>query len=57
MWETLFIWTIIAVCAFYVGRKFFRQWRRALDPHAGVSCDCSCSGCGTTSCDSKKGPV
>jgi hypothetical protein len=44
MWQTLLIWLIIALCAFFIGRRFFRQWRSALSGKT-VSC-CLDSGCG-----------
>jgi GTPase Era involved in 16S rRNA processing len=37
MWQTLLIWLIIALCAFFIGRRFFRQWRSALSGKT-VSC-------------------
>ncbi len=43
MWQTIIIWLIIALCAFFIGRRFFRQWRSALSGKP-VSC-CLDSGC------------
>ncbi|MCB2217296.1 FeoB-associated Cys-rich membrane protein [Desulfofustis glycolicus] len=52
MWQTILIWLIIALCAFFIGRRFFRQWRSALSGKT-VSCclDSGCSCCpSATSC-------
>ncbi|WP_136805413.1 FeoB-associated Cys-rich membrane protein [Desulfosediminicola flagellatus] len=54
MWENIILWSILGCCAFFVGRRFFRQMRTALDPKANATCDCSCSGCGTSNCNDRK---
>ena len=55
MLENIILWLILAGCAFFVGRKFYRQWRAALDPKGNISCDCGCSGCGSSdNCDTKQ---
>ncbi len=51
MWQTLITLCIIAIAAFFIGRKFYRLILKAVNPGQNVSCDCSCSGCTTTSCD------
>jgi hypothetical protein len=43
MWQTILIWLIIGLCAFFIGRRFFRQWHAALSGKS-VSC-CLDSGC------------
>ena len=50
MVENIILWAIIALCAFFIGRKFFRQWRAALDPKADIPCSCGCSGCNSIKC-------
>lgn len=50
MREDILIWIIIGSCALVAGRRFYRQWRRAVDPRANISCDCGCSGCSTSGC-------
>ena len=56
MWETVVVVVIVSCCAFFVGRKFFRQYRSALDPSASTTCGCECSGCPTSGCDSNTPP-
>ncbi|GEM_PF-1048785 len=53
MWQTLITLCIIAIAAFFIGRKFYRLILKAVNPDQNVSCDCSCSGCNTTRCDKK----
>ncbi|MBT8332986.1 MAG: FeoB-associated Cys-rich membrane protein [Desulfobacterales bacterium] len=45
MWQTIIIWVIIFLCAFFVGRRYWRQWRIALKADQDVGCiqsGCSC---------------
>lgn len=52
--ETIIIWSIIAVSAFFTGRKFYRQWRAAIDKRGQVSCGQGCCSCSTvSSCTTK----
>ena len=43
MIESIIVWTIIAVCAFFIGRKFWRQWRAATSQKGVISCGCGCT--------------
>jgi hypothetical protein len=46
MWQTIIIWAIIALSAFYIFRCFYRKWRIALSPDADGACMASdCCGC------------
>jgi hypothetical protein len=45
MIQTIVIWIIVALCALYIGRRYYRQWRSALrgDQNAGgIESSCSC---------------
>ncbi len=53
MLQNIILWAIIALCALFIGRKFFRQWRAALDPNAKIPCDCGCSDCTSIDCKEK----
>ncbi|MBU1565034.1 MAG: FeoB-associated Cys-rich membrane protein [Proteobacteria bacterium] len=54
MIETILIWIVISVSAFFTGRKFYRQWRTAFDKKSQVSCGQGCCSCGTSSSCSTK---
>jgi len=49
MLEKVIIWTIIAVSAIFIGRKFYRQWRAAFDKNSPISCGQGCCSCDTSS--------
>ncbi|TKB27980.1 FeoB-associated Cys-rich membrane protein [Desulfopila sp. IMCC35006] len=54
MLETIIIWTIIAICAFFTGRRFYRQWKIATSKDSNISCGQSCTCCSDSSCSSRK---
>jgi len=51
MLESIILWSILTVCALYVGKKFYNAICSAIDPKIEMSCGCSCSGCTTPGCD------
>lgn len=53
MFEVILIWVIVAVCAFFTGRRFYRQWKAAVNKDTDISCGEGCSCC-AASCDSRK---
>ena len=40
--QNIIIILIVALCAFFVGRRFYGNFRS----RKGTGCGCSCSGCG-----------
>ncbi|WP_163339631.1 FeoB-associated Cys-rich membrane protein [Desulfopila sp. IMCC35008] len=54
MLQTIISTIIIALCAFFVGRRLYRQFKSAVDPNKTISCSCSCPDCSVSSCDSKE---
>ncbi|MCF8056865.1 MAG: FeoB-associated Cys-rich membrane protein [Desulfocapsa sp.] len=54
MWQTVITFLVVGIALFFIGRKLYRQLRRAADPSQSVSCGCSggCSAC-NVSCDDK----
>lgn len=50
MIESIVVWTIILVSAFFIGRKFWRQWKAAVDKKGIISCGCGCSCDGGSVC-------
>lgn len=55
MWETVLVVLVVVVCAFFIGRRFYNQFKGT----SGCGCSCSNTGCsGTeardTCCDSEK---
>ncbi len=54
MVETIIIWAIIAICAFFTGRRFYRQWRAATSKDVNISCGDSCTCCADSSCTSRQ---
>jgi len=45
MIENIIVYLIIGLCVFLLGRKYYRQWRQALDPNQSIgcsSCGCAC---------------
>lgn len=54
MVESIIIWAIIAICAFFTGRRFYRQWKVATSKDANISCGDSCTCCVDSSCSSRK---
>ncbi|RPH39586.1 MAG: FeoB-associated Cys-rich membrane protein [Desulfobulbaceae bacterium] len=54
MWQLIIIWIIIGICAFFLGRRLYRQWRAALTPGKNVSCGGGCSCCSASGCDEPK---
>jgi hypothetical protein len=56
MVQTIIIWIIVALCTFYIGRRYYRQWRSALSGDQKSGCiESSCSCCSATSdCSSIK---
>lgn len=53
MIETIIIWLIIALCAFFTGRRFYRQWRVATSKDDNISCGQGCTCCSDTSCSTR----
>ena len=49
MLENILLALIVLGCAFFIGRRFFRQWRAATQPGQAPPCNC-CSACPTTGC-------
>ncbi|MBW6520910.1 MAG: FeoB-associated Cys-rich membrane protein [Desulfoarculaceae bacterium] len=45
MRQSFFIALVIALCLFFIGRKFYRQFKNATDPGEKTQCDGGCSGC------------
>jgi hypothetical protein len=41
--QTIIVLIIVAVCAFFVGRRFYRNFKKT---KPGSGCGCDCSGCG-----------
>ena len=54
MVEKIFIWVIIVICAFFTGRRFYRQWKVATSKDANISCGDGCTCCTDTSCSDRK---
>jgi len=56
MVQTIVIWIIVAFCALYIGRRYYRQWRSALRGDQNAGCiESSCSCCSAASdCSSIK---
>jgi len=54
MIETVIIYAIIAVCAFFTGRRFYRQWKAATSKDSNISCGSGCTCCTDSTCDSRK---
>ncbi|MGA7278415.1 MAG: hypothetical protein WBW79_10785 [Desulfocapsaceae bacterium] len=56
MAQTIVIWIIVALCALYIGRRYYRQWRSALRGDQNGGCiESSCSCCSAASdCSSIK---
>jgi hypothetical protein len=56
MWDFVAVGAIIAICAFFIGRKLYRQLKVACNPTADMVCDCGCSGgCSVSACPDRKG--
>ncbi|MBW1635974.1 MAG: FeoB-associated Cys-rich membrane protein [Deltaproteobacteria bacterium] len=54
MLEKIFILFVVAGCAFFIGRRFYRQWRSAALGDAIPCCSDGCSSCrSSSSCESK----
>lgn len=49
MLENIILAFIVLCCAFFIGRKFYRQWRAAMRADQDPPCNC-CSGCSITAC-------
>jgi len=45
MWENILVIIIIALCLFFVGRRFVRQLRNAADKNTVVDCGGNCASC------------
>jgi hypothetical protein len=45
MLEQLFIWGLVGVCAFLLGRRFYRLLRAALGSNQPLSCGQGCCSC------------
>jgi hypothetical protein len=55
MWDFIVVGGIIGICAFFIGRKVYRQFKAAANPAAGYECGCGCSGgCSVTACSDVK---
>ena len=56
MWQTIITLIIIGIALFFIGRKVYRQIRRAIDPEQSPlsGCGSSCSGCSETGCGMRK---
>lgn len=54
MFETIIIWVIIAICAFFTGRRFYRQWQVATSKDGNISCGDSCTCCAESNCTTRK---
>jgi len=48
MIEKFIIWVIIALSAFFLARRFYRQWRAAFNKNLELSCGQGCCGCAAT---------
>ncbi|MBW2683452.1 MAG: FeoB-associated Cys-rich membrane protein [Deltaproteobacteria bacterium] len=54
MLEKIIIALIVACCAFFIGRRFYRQWRRVALGNEIPCCTDGCSSCSSVStCDSR----
>jgi len=54
MYQTLIIWTVICLCLFFIGRRFYRQWKQATSGQQS-GCGGGCSACSLSShCDDAK---
>jgi len=53
MWQTIISFCIIVITLFFIGKRAYRQIRKAIDPASEISCDCGCSGCSSNG-DSRK---
>lgn len=53
MLESLVVWIIIAISAFFLGRRLWRQWRAATSGKGAMSCGCGCSCGGEAICPTK----
>lgn len=49
MLEQLFIWSLVGISAFFLGRRFVRQLRAGLDKNQPLSCGQGCCSCAPTS--------
>lgn len=49
MIEHLVIWSLVALSAFFLGRRFLRQWHAAFDHKQPLSCGQGCCSCHPTS--------
>jgi hypothetical protein len=58
MLEKLLVGLVVAVCAFFTGRRFYRQWQVAVNRDTASSCEASCCSCcpGSSPCDLHKDP-
>ncbi|MEE4136757.1 MAG: FeoB-associated Cys-rich membrane protein [Desulforhopalus sp.] len=45
MLENLLVGLVVAVCAFYTGRRLYRQWQVAASRDTANSCAASCCSC------------
>ncbi len=50
MIESIVVWTIIAISAFFIARKFWRQWKAAASKKGAISCSCGCTCDGDSTC-------
>lgn len=50
MWQTLLTTAVLCIALFFIGKRIYKQMRRAIDPSQNISCGCSCSGCGESKC-------
>jgi hypothetical protein len=55
MWDYIVVGGIIGICAFFIGRKFYRQLKAAANPAVSLECGCGCSGgCSVSACPDRK---
>ncbi|MFW2364789.1 MAG: FeoB-associated Cys-rich membrane protein [Desulforhopalus sp.] len=54
MIEHIILYCILALCVFFTGRRFYRQWRSALSKDDKTSCGNDCSCCASSSGNNRK---
>ncbi|MCP3889414.1 MAG: FeoB-associated Cys-rich membrane protein [Desulfobulbaceae bacterium] len=54
MIESLLVWIIIFLAAFFIARKFYRQFKNSNAPDSTLSCNSGCCGCSETACHENK---
>lgn len=53
MTQNIITFLILILCAFFIGRRYYRQWRAAVNPKQDLSCSSGCEGCNVGTCEEK----